>query len=212
MRKFWLAALLVVIALPVLTQASVVNFGGTALCGDTCAGVQVPDGYGDPNFTYGGAWYAYGNVPYDSSYANTYGAPSGAFAYNAFGDSPVTISSSVPFTFNGVYASTWAEFDAFQSFSSTTLEIQGFSGATLEGTVVANLSSTSFDFISANFGHTVTSLVFTNDCGTCSGRWFLIDGITYNQSSTTPEPGTMVMFGSGLLVAAGAIRRRFSLA
>ncbi len=165
MRKLWLAALLVVIALPVLTQASVINFGGTALCGDTCAGNQVPDGYGDPNFTYGGAWYAYGNVPYDSSYANTYGAPSGAFAYNAFGDSPITISSSVPFTFNGVYASTWAENNQFQSFSSTTLEIQGFSGATLEGTVFANLSSTSFDFVSANFGHTVTSLVFTNDCG-----------------------------------------------
>ncbi len=209
MRKFWLAALLVVIALPVLSQADIVNFG--PLCGTTCAGTQVPDGYGNPNFVWGGNFYAYGNDPYDSSYANTYGAPSGAFAYNGFGDSPITLSSSVPFTFNGVSASTWAEFDQFQSFSSTTLEIQGFSGTTLEGTVVANLSSTSFNFISANFGHTVTSLVFTNDCGTCSGRWFLIDGLTYNQGGgTTPEPGTMVMFGSGLLVAAGAIRRRFS--
>jgi hypothetical protein len=36
-----------------------------------------------------------------------------------------------------------------------------------------------------------------------------MDDFTYNQGGTTPEPGTMVMFGSGLLVAAGAIRRRF---
>ncbi len=207
MRKLWLAALLVVIALPVLTQADVITFA--PLCGTTCTGIQVPDGYGNPNFTWGGNFYAYGNDAYESTYSDTYGAPSGAFAYNAFGDSPITLSSSVPFTFNGADFSTWAEDDAFQSFSSTTIEIQGFSGTTLVGTVIADLSSNSFNFVSADFAN-VTSLVFTNDCGSCSGRWWLMDDFTYNQSTTTPEPGTMVMFGSGLLVVAGAIRRRFS--
>ncbi len=209
MRKLWLAALLVVIALPVLTQASVITFGGTSLCGDTCSGVQVPDGYGNPNFVWGGNFYAYGNIPYDSGYANTYGAPSGAFAYNAFGDSPITLTSSVAFNFNGADFSTWAENNQFQTFSSTTIEIQGYNGSTLVGTVVADLSSTSFNFVTADFNN-VTSLVFTNDCGSCSGRWWLMDDFTYNQAATTPEPGTMVMFGTGVLVAAGAIRRRFS--
>jgi hypothetical protein len=208
MRKLWLAALLVVIALPVLTQASVITFGGTSLCGDTCAGTQVPDGYGNSNFTWGGSFYAYGNIPYDANYGNTYGAPSGAFAYNAFGDSPITLNSSVAFTFNGADFSTFAQNNQFQTFSSTTIEIQGYNGSTLVGTVVANLSSTSFNFVTADFAN-VTSLVFTNDCGSCSGRWWLMDDFTYNQGGTTPEPGTMVMFGSGLLVAAGAIRRRF---
>ena len=37
-----------------------------------------------------------------------------------------------------------------------------------------------------------------------------INNITYNGSST-PEPGTLVMLGSGVLAAAGAFRRRFSV-
>ena len=37
-----------------------------------------------------------------------------------------------------------------------------------------------------------------------------INNITYNGSTTTPEPGTLVMLGSGVLVAAGALRRRFA--
>lgn len=36
-----------------------------------------------------------------------------------------------------------------------------------------------------------------------------INYITYN-GSTTPEPGTLVMLGSGVLAAAGALRRRFA--
>ncbi len=37
-----------------------------------------------------------------------------------------------------------------------------------------------------------------------------INNITYNGSTSTPEPGTLVMLGSGILAAAGAIRRRMS--
>jgi hypothetical protein len=208
MRKLLLASLLLILAVPVLTQATVIGFG--PLCGTSCTGIQVPDGYGDANFTWGGSFYAYGNDPYDSSFLNTYGAPSGAFAYNAFGDSPITMSSSVPFYFNGAYFSTWAESNQFASFSSLTIEIQGYNGANLVGTVVANLSPNSFDFVTADFSD-VTSLVFTNSCGNCSGQWWLMDNFTYNQQvGTTPEPGTMITFGSGLLIAIGAIRRRFS--
>jgi PEP-CTERM motif len=54
----------------------------------------------------------------------------------------------------------------------------------------------------------VSTLVFHNDIGT-SGHWWLMDDFTYN-GTTTPEPGTLVMLGSGLLAAAGMIRRRLS--
>lgn len=37
-----------------------------------------------------------------------------------------------------------------------------------------------------------------------------INYITYNGSTTTPEPGTLVMLGSGILAAAGGLRRRFA--
>jgi hypothetical protein len=207
-RKLWLAALLVVIAVPVLTQADVVTFG--PLCGTSCTGTLVPDGYGNPNFTWGGSFYAYGNDPYMATYGNTYGAPSGAFAYNGFGDSPITMSSSTPFFFNGADFSTWAGSDSYQSYSSMTITIQGYDAShMLIGTVEATLSPDSFNFVTADFSN-VSSLVFTNDCGSCSGLWWTMDDFTYNQQGTTPEPGTLVMFGSGVLAAAGVIRRRFS--
>lgn len=51
-----------------------------------------------------------------------------------------------------------------------------------------------------------TRLTFTfrND----PNYWFL-DNVEVNQGGTTPEPGTLVLFGSGLLGIAGVIRRKF---
>jgi hypothetical protein len=37
-----------------------------------------------------------------------------------------------------------------------------------------------------------------------------INNITYNGVTTTPEPGTLVMLGTGVLAAAGSLRRRFA--
>jgi hypothetical protein len=37
-----------------------------------------------------------------------------------------------------------------------------------------------------------------------------INDITYNSSTSTPEPGTLIMLGSGILAAAGSLRRRFA--
>jgi hypothetical protein len=38
-----------------------------------------------------------------------------------------------------------------------------------------------------------------------------INNITYNTSSSTPEPGTLIMLGTGVLAAAGAARRKLLL-
>ncbi len=205
MRKVWLLALLV-LALPVLSQATVVTFG--PLCSGFCSGTQVPDGYG--GLTWNGGFYVEGNDAYDSSYGNTYGAPSGGGAYNGFGDSPLTINSATPITFNGADFTTWAEFDAYASFSSVTVTLTGYDAShTQVGSVTATLSPTGYNFVTANFAN-VESIVITNDCGSCSGLWYLFDNFTYNGVSTTPEPGTLMMFGSGILAAAGMIRRRLS--
>ena len=204
MRKLCLTAL-VVLALPMFTFATVVTFG--PLCSGSCSGTQVPDGYG--GFTWNGGFYVEGNSAYDSGYGNTYGAPSGGAAYNGFGDSPLTVNSATPFYFNGADFTTWAEFDAYASFSSTTVTIAAYdASSTFIGSVTATLSPTGYNFVAGNFAN-VSSLVFTNDCGTCSGLWYMMDNFTYN-ASATPEPGTLVMLGSGLLAAAGMIRRRLS--
>lgn len=54
---------------------------------------------------------------------------------------------------------------------------------------------------------TSTRLTFTfrND----PAYWFL-DNVNINQGGTTPEPGTLVLFGSGLLGLAGVIRRKLN--
>ncbi len=120
-----------------------------------------------------------------------------------------TVSSAIPFTFNGADFSSFAGSDAYQSYSSTTVLIDAYdSGSNFLGSCGATLSPSSYNFLTCNIAN-VSSLVFHNDSGT-SGRWWLMDDFTYN-SSATPEPGTLVMFGSGIIGLAGILRRRINL-
>ncbi len=166
MRKLFVTlAALALLALPIYSHAGTVTFG--ALCSGSCSGVQVPDGYG--GFTWNGGFYVEGNDAYESGYGNTYGAPSGGGAYNGFGDSPLTINSATPFTFVGADFTTWAEGDAFASFSSQTVNILGFdSSMNLVGGCSQTLSAASYNFLTCNLAN-VESLVISNDCGNCSG-------------------------------------------
>ncbi|MGA9567764.1 MAG: PEP-CTERM sorting domain-containing protein [Candidatus Korobacteraceae bacterium] len=203
MRKLWLTAL-VVLALPIFSFATVLTFG--PLCSGTCVGPAVPDGYG--GLTWNGGFYAVGNGYYDSTYGNTYGAPSGGAAYNAFGNSPLTVNSASPFYFTGADFTSWAQFDAYASFSSVTVTIDAYDALSNHiGSVTATLSPTGYNFVTADFAN-VSSLVFTNDCGSCGGRWYLMDDFTY---TPTPEPGTLVLLGSSVLGLGGLLRRKLSI-
>jgi hypothetical protein len=53
-----------------------------------------------------------------------------------------------------------------------------------------------------------TSVTFTPNN---SGDGIFFDSMSYGLASTTPEPGTMVMFGSGVLGLAGVLRRKFRM-
>lgn len=203
MRKICL--LFLVVALPIVGNATVLTFG--PVCSGACTTAAVPSGYG--GFTWDPNAFVVSNTFFDSNYGNTYGAPSGGALYNAFGDSPFTISSATPFTFNGADVTTWAGSNSYQSYSSTTLTIDAYdSSMNLLGSVTATLSPTGYNFLSANIAN-VSTLVLLNDCGTCSGRWWLLDDLTYN-ATTTPEPGTLGLLASGALGAFGVIRRRFT--
>lgn len=202
MRRLCLTALLV-LALPMFTFATVLTFG--PVCSGACSTALMPAGYG--GFTWDPNIYVVSNTYFMGGYGNTYGAPSGGAAFNAFGDSPVMVSSS-PFYFSGADFTTWAGGDAYQGYSSVTVTIDAYDALSNHiGSVTATLSPTGYNFVTANFAN-VSELVFTNDCGSCSGRWWLMDNFTYNP---TPEPGTLLMFGSGVLGLAGLIRRKLSI-
>ena len=62
----------------------------------------------------------------------------------------------------------------------------------------------------------VDEVTFTPSGGTNhgwggSGEHFIIDNLTTNGVATTPEPGTLVMLGSGVVGLAGLLRRKLSL-
>jgi hypothetical protein len=108
--------------------------------------------------------------------------------------------------FNGADFSSFAGNDAYQSYSSTTITIDAYdAGSNFLGSCGASLSPSSYNFLTCNIAN-VSTLVFHNDTGT-SGRWWLMDDFTYNQSAT-PEPGSLMLLGSGVVGLAGMLRRK----
>jgi hypothetical protein len=86
----------------------------------------------------------------------------------------------------------------------------------------ASLGNSSFSFtnfgVAFNWQQFSLSTVATGDQTTLSftfrndpAYWFLDDvSVTQGTSGTVPEPGTLVLFGSGLLGMAGVIRRKLN--
>lgn len=97
------------------------------------------------------------------------------------------------------------------NFAQEEVTAQFFNGANLVGTIdlMPNGSAGALLF-AATTDSQFTSVVITD----LAGGDFAIAQLRYAPAGgggTTPEPGTMVLFGSGLLGAVGMIRRRMNL-
>jgi hypothetical protein len=170
------------------------NATGSILNFDDLSDGTMPSSY--QAFGWNG-WGAYDGGSYQSVYGNTYGGSSAnKFVYNAFGVLTVTTTGGT-FDFNGADVSTWAGNNAFQGYSSHTLTVKGYNGATLVGSVTVNLSTTQFTPLVANFIG-VNKLEFSNDG--IDGHWWLLDNFQYN--APVPEPTTMIA-GAMLLLPIG---------
>jgi hypothetical protein len=161
---------------------------------------DVPASYGGLNWT---GWEVANAADYKSIYGNSYTSSSGNFGYNADGVLAVTITGS-PFNLLGADFSTWAQNNAFQSFSSNTVSVEGYRDATLINSDSWNLVSNAFVLHSFTGFDNIDKLVIKSGG---NGRWFAMDNFEYT-SAAVPEPATILLLGSGLFGLLG-LRRRF---
>jgi hypothetical protein len=132
---------------------------------------------------------------YQAAYNNSYGSPSSPnFAYNGGSGNYTVSTSGSAFNFNGAQVTSFVQNDTYQGWSSQSLTVNGYNGATLIGTWTGSLSANSFVALpaAAQF-QGVTSVEFVSD-NVNGGTYWGLDNFDY---TPVPEPTTII---SGVLM------------
>lgn len=159
--------------------------------------------YGGLSFDSGA--YAYTETSYQAGYNNTTAFPSGDIAmYNGFGVVTVAATSGSDFDALSAMASWWGQNNSQQSFSSTSITIEGWDDGVMVGTSTIPLGQ-AFQTINLGFS-SIDELRFLNDG--VEARWWLLDDLTLDfEPAAIPLPSASLLAGVGLL-GVGVRRRR----
>jgi len=212
MKKFNIVLSSAALALALVSQASAtsITIGGTAVAGEgletSVAGATtttfdgltaLPAGYVAIGTTPANPLVAPPDVP------GLYSAPAGDTSTYLTTGTGTILNLAVPAgtTYFGFY---WGSLDSYNlveldQSNGDTLDITGAELATLVPGVVADGSTSYFVNFYADPGATFTSAGFSS----------LQDSFEFdNVATATPEPASLAMLAGGLLVVAGAVRRR----
>lgn len=187
-----LVMILVVLGLVNIAAATVIGFDDLTTP-NTGSGMAnwgvVPTSY--QGLTWTGLEVLNGDGPgknYKNTYGNSYGPTSSTnFAYNGGNGNLVTLIGSSHFDFIGADFTSFAQNNAYQSFSARSLTLVGKLGTNVLYTLPVSLSPSSFNAVVANFIGIDTLEIQSQG----AGKYWGMDNFT------TPEPATIAMLCLG---------------
>jgi hypothetical protein len=208
MSKLRFAIVTAALAGAVSASATIVNFDDLATPNtDGPKWGTVPSSYQGMTWT---GWEVVkadgGTLSYQTVYGNSYGAPSSPnFAYNGgTGYKSISVESG-SFDFGGARVTSFAQNNAYQSWSSRNLTIIAYNKEGSVGSTSVSLSASSFQPLpDAAMFQDITKLEFVGDG---AGKYWGLDNFEFTLSPEptappVPEPTTMIA-GAFLLLPFG---------
>lgn len=186
---------LAVVSLVVLAVSAGAWASPTVLTFDDLSGYgQIPSGYGGFTWAANMGFYDSDQWPYNPA------SPPERVLFNygsccSYSESLVTWNGPGSISFLGAY------FSGYSTYGSVYFNL--YSGNTLVGTSGLLTPTDVPTFLDSGYAGPVTKIGIVGTTG-----YFVMDNFTYD---ATPEPGTLVMLGTGALGLAGMLRRKLML-